>query len=221
MSLSLFISKNRSEIQLLEDFAKEHSLTVEASSFLHFRPIPFELPTQFDVIFFSSPRAVTFFLSRHAIPQHIEIACVGGTTGRLLKSMGHQIAFNGEGKGSILNVAKEFQTWLGPKVALFPNSTRTLGTMFRGLPDHQVAQVHCYKTLIQGVELSSAFDVYVFTSPSNVEGFFQKNVLPQHAQTISWGKSTAKALDEKGVSSLQLSEPSIEALIEVVKKYIN
>lgn len=220
MAISLFISKNRSEIPHLEAFARENDMTLEALSFLHFRPIPFELPAQFDVIFFSSPRAVTFFLSRYAIPQHVEIACVGGTTGNLLQSMGYSLAFNGEGKGSISNVAKAFQSWLGTRVALFPNSTRTLGTMINGLPDHQVEQVHCYETVIQEAQVSSSFNVYVFTSPSNVEGFFKTNKLPEGAQTISWGKSTATALDQKEVSSLTLTEPSIEALIKALKKIL-
>lgn len=218
MVKSIFISKNASEIVALQQFADGHSIHLKAASFLQFKPVSFDLPRTFDVVFFGSPRAVTFFQSRYSIPKGVLVASVGGKTSALLKSMGYSVSFNGEGKGSISDVAKSFQDWLGERKALFPVSTRSLGTISKGLPSHQAIHVACYETQIVERELSDSFDVYVFTSPSNVEGFFAQNQLPKKAKVIAWGESTAKALNETTEASVTvLDHPSQEELISVLQ----
>lgn len=216
---SIFISKNSSEIQLLQQFADAHEIAITAHSFLDFKPLAFTLPRTFDVVFFGSPRAVMFYQSRYSISSDIAIASVGGKTSALLQSLGYTVAFNGEGKGSISEVAKAFQTWLGDRSALFPVSTKSLGTISKGVPARQVIHVECYDTQIIGKDLLQDFDVYIFTSPSNVEGFFLKNKLPKDAIIIAWGESTHRALTETGISAIQtLSDPSQAELIDVLTK---
>lgn len=216
---SLFISKNPGEVTQLQYFTDQNDIHLTAYSFLEFRQVDFKLPTHFDVIFFGSPRAVVFFQSRYAIPSDTEIACVGGKTASLLKSMGHKLAFNGEGKGSISEVANEFRLWLGSRVVLFPVSSKSLGTISKGLSERQAIQVVCYETVIREKELDQKFDTYVFTSPSNVEGFFKANSIPESANVIAWGESTAGALEEYNIQKVEtLEEPSKDALISIIKK---
>jgi len=216
---SIFISKNSGEVSLLQNFANERNLDLFACSFLEFRPVSFELPTHFDVIFFGSPRSVMFFQSRFSIPSTAEIACVGGKTASLLQSMGHNVAFNGEDKGSISEVAAAFRNWLNDKTVLFPVSTRSLGTISGAVPAEQSLIVECYETALRKKALDKSFDTYIFTSPSNVEGFFTQNSLPGNAQVIAWGESTAKALNEHQVSQFSiLNQPSLDCLIEFLEK---
>ncbi|MDB2657129.1 uroporphyrinogen-III synthase [Crocinitomicaceae bacterium] len=217
MLKSIFISKHSGETLELQQFADASDIQLTSKSFLEFKPVAFELPSNFDVLFFGSPRAVVFFQSRHAIPNNVLLASVGGKTTGLLQSMGHEVAFSGENKGSISEVAEYFQKWLGDRKVLFPVSTKSLGTISKGLPAHQALHVECYETVIIDHQLNSAFDAYVFTSPSNVEGFFAKNALPKSSTVIAWGESTHLALSAKEVTTTTvLSNPSISELINVL-----
>ena len=218
MIKSLFISKNASEVLDLRKFTDAHAIHLEAQSFLKFSPVEFQLPVSFDVIFFGSPRSVMFYQSRYSVPKTVQIAAVGGKTSALLQSMGYEVAFNGEGKGSISEVAKSFQDWLGDRKALFPVSSKSLGTISKGLPSHQVAHVECYETLITPTKLTDTFDAYVFTSPSNVEGFFMNNELPESSVVIAWGESTQHKLKKLQLNPVTLSDPSFENLQEQLVK---
>lgn len=159
-----------------------------------------------------------FFKSRFEIPDSVKIASVGGTTEALLRSMGHPVEFSGSNFESISEVASEFQLWLGDRVALFPVSTRSLGTISSPIASKQKVMVECYDTKVVGKEIE-ACDLYVFTSPSNVEGFLEKNEIPAKSQVVAWGKSTEKALIQSKIDvSHTLPEPSLEALIIWIEK---
>ncbi len=217
MTKSIFISKHSSEVLELQQFTDANDIHLTAKSFLTFKPVDFDLPASFDVIFFGSPRAVMFYQSRYSVPNSVQIASVGGKTSALLQSMGYEVVFNGEGKGSITEVAKRFQEWLGDRNVLFPVSTRSLGTISKGLSKQQAFHVSCYETKIVEHELSATYDVYVFTSPSNVEGFFGKNELPESATVIAWGESTLRALKDMEVSTATtLCNPSFSDLIKTL-----
>jgi len=215
MLKSLFISKHPSEIAELLQYAEDNQIEVFAQSFLQFNPLEFSLPeTPFDVIFFGSPRAVMFYQSKNAISSSVKIAAVGGKTTALLESLGHTVDFNGDSIGNIAEVAKQFQDWLGDRTVLFPVSSKSLGTVSKGLSNKQTFHVECYKTIVKELQLDSTFDVYVFTSPSNVEGFFTGNTLPPEAKVIAWGDSTAEALQEAGIEDIiTLAHPTFPELI--------
>ncbi len=216
MFKSLFISKNAAELGELSPFLEDRSIELIATSFLQFQPVSFALDTSYDVIFFGSPRAVTFFKSQYEIPSTTEIACVGGKTAALLASMGHPIAFNGADKGSINEVAASFAAWVGKRTVLFPVSSRSLGTISSSIPERQRIIVPCYKTTVNSREIPKA-DVYVFTSPSNVEGFLGKNKLENTVIVIAWGESTAAALKSNNQPlNYTLETPDLKSLLSVL-----
>lgn len=219
MIKSLFISKNSGETLELQQFADANGIQLTTKSFLEFKPVAFDLNQKFDVLFFGSPRAVMFFQSRNSIPKNKPIASVGGKTSALLQSMGFEVSFNGENKGSISEVAQQFQQWLGDRAALFPISTKSLGTISKGLSSKQAIHVECYETVIVAHQLEDKFDAYVFTSPSNVEGFFAQNSIPEGPTVIAWGESTAKALQQYEIQDYKvLEEPSQAALTSLLSK---
>lgn len=157
-----------------------------------------------------------FFKAQQEIPKSIEIACVGAKTAQLLESMGFQIAFNGSEEKDIHAVAASFKSWLGDRSVLFPTSDRSLHTISKGLPARQIREVIVYKTVVSGKAIPQQ-EIYVFTSPSNVEGFLSENTVPMDAHIVAWGKSTAHALESYGISSFILEEPSLTALIAHIK----
>jgi uroporphyrinogen-III synthase len=59
-----------------------------------------------------------------------------------------------------------------------------------------VFNLEVYATLKHSIEISPDFEIIVFTSPSNVEAFFEKNKLHPHQKAIAMGESTGKALEK-------------------------
>ncbi len=209
----IFISKTPEEtIGLAEWLHAQHDLLI-SHSFISFEACDFEVQGGFDVLFFGSPRSVIFYESAQGIPQDKSIACVGETTASVPRNHGIEPDFTGDRTRDIEAVAEQFKVWLGKRHVLFPTSALSLRTFQAPIPEEQRAEVIVYRTLISSMEIP-ACDVYVFTSPSNADGFFQSNVLPSGVRIIAWGKSTHRALTNHGVSQhVEIVEyPSLEAL---------
>jgi len=213
----LFISKAPTEIQELSAWLTEKGISVEAHSFLHFSPVLSPVPAPFEVLFFSSPRSVIFFLSQYALPGSVSIACAGEKTAEIARSTGRTVDFVGERSGDMEEVAREFKIWCRGRSVLFPISTRSLGTVIGAFPKEQVQEIVVYETSIQGKAIDSC-DIYVFTSPSNAEGFLMENQLATGAKIIAWGKSTDGYLQERGIVPTHTLTESTSAYL---KEYLS
>ena len=216
MNKKLFISKNASEIEPYRSQFEELGYSVINHSFLSFSPVEFDIQGEYDVIFFGSPRAVIFFQAGQSISSNKLIACVGGKTAELLESLGHEVAFVGEKSGEPKVVAEEFKVWLGSRRVLFPVSDRSLRTISRLIPADQKEELVVYSTEVKGKAVEES-DVYVFTSPSNVEGFLIENVVPKGSKVIAWGKSTEGSLVSCGITVDHcLKDSGFEGVIEIL-----
>lgn len=209
----LFVSRTESDPEELAAVLSAHNYSLVARSFLAFEKVYTPLETQFDVIFFSSPRSVIFFIAQHALQAHTPIACAGrGTADFLLQATGRSADFTGQDSTDMQQVAENFKIWCAGRKVLFPVSDRSLKTVSSVFDPDQKVELITYKTAIKGQKIPEC-SVYVFTSPSNVEGFFAMNTLPKDARVIAWGKSTANALQERGVKQVEiLPEASVKGL---------
>ena len=215
MSKRIFISKTAAEIDSVRSQFEELGFEVDAHSFLSFSPVEFEIYRPYDVMFFGSPRAVIFFMVGQSIPENVALGCIGNKTAELLKSLSYDVAFQGTKSGDPKAVAEEFGAWFEGKRTstpfrqvqcnalitrvLFPISDRSLKTISSKIAEDQKEEVVVYSTKVVG-KLVEVSDVYVFTSPSNVDGFFMDNAIPEGAEVIAWGKSTERALVLRGVT---------------------
>jgi uroporphyrinogen-III synthase len=206
----IFISKNASEIESYREQLEAKGYEIIAHSFLSFSPVEFELQNEYDVIFFGSPRAVIFFQAGQAISGKAKIACVGSKTAEVVQSMGHTVDFVGTKSSEPKLVAEEFKSWLAERSrsqhdarVLFPISDRSLKTISSVIDDEMKEEVVVYSTEVKG-QVIPPCDVYVFSSPSNVEGFFELNTLAENSEVIAWGSSTERALRERRVNQLQI-----------------
>lgn len=214
MSKRIFISKNASEITSLRSQFEAKGYEVIAHSFLSFSAVEFEIQHPYDVIFFGSPRAVIFFKASESISSDKLIACVGSKTAEVLEAMGHRVDFVGQNSSEPKTVAEDFKNFLSTEQAvakqqgmqtsvsskrstrvLFPLSSRSLKTIAGAIPEDQKEEVVVYQTEVKGKVIPPC-DVYAFSSPSNVEGFFEMNTIPEGAEVVAWGTSTEKALKE-------------------------
>jgi hypothetical protein len=86
--------------------------------------------------------------------------------------------------------------WVGERKVLFPTSdisVKTMSSVFS--PDNKI-EVAIYRTHIEA-EIVLDCSYYVFTSPSNVQGFFRENSTPPDAiiiETMPCGNDHADKL---------------------------
>ncbi len=217
MSKKLFISKPIIEVQELVEFCKENDFELVAHSFLSFKAMPFKFPENTEVIFFGSKRGVEYFIDQQSIPENIEIACVGNGTANYLKSKGYNPSFIGEKSGKIDSVAEDFKTWLGDRKVVFAqakDSNRSISSVINSLNSTEIS---VYETIINSATIEES-DIYVFTSPSNVDGFLIENSISENSIIIAWGDTTEKHLIKNGIHcNYILDSSSVDELILYLK----
>jgi len=216
---SLFISKSWEEVPELAAFCAENSIDLTAHSFLKFAAVSFEVNESFDIVFFASPRAVTFFLTQGTIPKTAKIACAGKSTKSILENLGYTVHFTPMESSNVTESAKIFATWCEDKTVLFPVSTISNKSYAQFLAKPQVIECVVYSTEIEEHPIDKV-DCYVFTSPSNVRGFFKSNELPETAQIIAWGESTAKEIEHFSLQQIVcLQDVGHEELVaQIIKR---
>lgn len=210
----LFISKARTELELLPAYLSEKGVGLTALSLLKFTEASFDVTEPYDVIFFGSPRAVRFFLKHRSISENADIGCVGHKTAQALADHGVVPDFIGE--GSIKDTAGSFKKWCGSRNVLFPISDISARTISSEIPKKQVQEVMVYKTQVKEEEIDG-HDIYIFTSPSNFRGYLKSNTLPAGATTIAWGHTTACEMERlENSPGFILEKPTEESLCELL-----
>lgn len=153
-----------------------------------------------DVIFFTSPRSVAFFLSQgHILPGH-QLATVGSKTTEALQNRGYSVDFTGATPTQPKLVAHAFRQWLDGRTVLFPQSNRSNQTMQQELDVNQYVNRVVYKTVSVQKEVRPTPDVLIFSSPSNAEAFLLSNTLTTNQKILAFGNTTASFLKKSGVS---------------------
>ena len=214
MKTQLFISKSITEIENLQNFCKKKEIELIAHSFLQFEAIPFTIDFNYEAIFFGSPRAVDFFLNHEIVDPLVFIGCVGEITAQSLIQKGYTPNFIGKTSGDTSKIAIEFKELVGNKIVLFPQSSISNRSIASVFPAEQIKEISIYKTVTYSKIISNC-DYYVFTSPSNVDGFLIENKFPSTAKIIAWGKTTEKYLIEKGVKvEHTLKKSTVVELVE-------
>lgn len=221
MISSIYITRELVDIPQLQAFCEEHDLTLTAKSQISFDAIDFEIAHPYDVVFFSSPRSITYFLKKHPIPSKFKIGCVGKGTAIHAQRLGLTPDFVGSYSGEPSKNAQELAEWLGDRRILFPISDISQRNLIEFIPSDQVEAVIAYSTKSSPLAIPKQ-DVYIFSSPSNVESFLQCNEAP-NGIIIAWGKSTENVLKAHSIHpnvTLLRSEESelIVALSSVFSK---
>lgn len=192
---SIFLSSESSSSLPIRNFCDENEILLVRKSLISFKRIPFQVPTDWNVVFFTSPRSFDFFTSEgFYLKPDQQVACIGPETKKHIEALGYQVSFFGEHAGDPNEVAGLFKQWLGNRTVLFPQSAKSNKSIERGLPESQKIPLLVYDTIKDPVQFSSPFSIYIFTSPSNYKSFSTVNRLPEDAKVIAWGHSTAETM---------------------------
>jgi len=220
---NVFITRNLPDSSYLRRALERHQIQIEDRSFIKTFPIinklnPFILK-HVKWIFFSSKNAIEYFFRLEPyLPKHVKFGVLGRASEDTLRRFGKAADFNGEDEGiDTSDIAEKFALRANGLTVLFPGAKDSMRTVQQALSsESKIIDLPVYETVMdERVEGSSA-QVLIFTSPSNVEAYFQDNLLEPGQKVVCIGKSTGKKFDEMGVSYTLPYSPDEIGLAEAV-----
>ncbi|RFC55803.1 uroporphyrinogen-III synthase [Brumimicrobium aurantiacum] len=197
----LFVSKKVNDPSFL-DYIQSKAIRLCDIPMISFAHVPFELPeTNFEIIFFTSPRSVAYFLAQYRIPKDVVIATIGDSTTQHLTDKGYTVQFTGKTSGEPEIVSASFKSFVGDRTVLFPQSNFSHRSMQKNLNQSQIIDLVIYETQYTPIQLKENPSILVFTSPTNLRSFLKKNTVYPHQKIIAWGKTTASAILAEGMQA--------------------
>ena len=220
---NVFITRNLAESSYLRKALEKHSITIEDRSLIKTFPTINKVDSYIfkhvNWIFFSSKNAIEYFFKLEPVlPKNVKYGVIGRGSEDALRRFGKVADFNGEIEGiDILDIAEKFALVANGSTVLFPGAKDSLRTVQQALnPDTKIMELPVYETLMDEDVRQSYAQVLIFTSPSNVEAYFQNNLLEPGQQVICIGKSTGKKFDEMGAEYTLPYSPDEIGLAEAV-----
>lgn len=210
MISSVFITKEVDNESELTKWCNKNNIKLVNKSFLHFESLTSSVLPFGDVYFFTSKRAVSFFLSQHKIPDEVQIACVGQSTANEFLKRGIPVDFIGKSSGNPMVIANELSNFLNQKSIVFMGALVGSDAIYNQIKTSTKRKHPIYKTIITPELIAEVYDCYVFTSPSNLDGFLSLNRLHSTSKVIAWGKTTEKALLNNNITPIYTLENSSE-----------
>lgn len=215
---TVFISREAKPNGPLQQFCVAQGWTLIDSSLLSFNSVtPDKRPKHTEVIFFTSPRSVRFYLEQFKVENQL-LAAIGEATAQEIKKHNLTADFIGQTASNPRLVAKDFKKWLGNRTVLFPQSQRSNRTMQKELSAHQYIDFVIYETELKSSAFEYVPDYLVFTSPSNAEAFLLQNSIPRTRKVISYGTTTSEYLNKFDIANQCLSSPTEEEVVRTIQQ---
>lgn len=197
---SVFITRNLKADDYFHRILGHHGYAVEGKSLIEMKPMPVRSIPVTDWIFFSSKHAVKFFFLQKPDIGNQKFGCIGKATAEAIRKYGRRADFIGYSTDTKMT-GKQFASRVGDGTVLFPMAKESMRSVQNGfVKREQTIDLVVYETLKTDVQIeTSGIDIFLFTSPSNVDAFFEKNKLPTSKKVIAMGDATASALKKYGV----------------------
>jgi hydroxymethylbilane synthase len=196
----IFISRNVREDDMFHHTLKANGCEVQGKALVEFRRVEIKKNPEADWVFFSSRQAVWNYLKQVTLKPGTKIAAVGKATSEELRRFNLRADFIGGGNDT-RSTAKQFAAMAGRSKVVFPQAKGSLRTIQQQMPAAQVVDLVVYETIKQSADGIIPADVLVFTSPSNLEAYLEKNKIRKDQKIVAMGHATASTLKEKGFHS--------------------
>jgi len=194
-------------------------VSVTGQSLVDISPVDFKLP-QSDWVFFYSQNGVRhFFEHSQAQLAPYKWAAMGPKTSDLLREYVLEVDF--AGWGTPQEVADQFSKLVSPteRVA-FVQASQSRQSVQQLMPEAQVQSLVVYDNTPAKDIPSGKYDILVFTSPMNVEVFFQDRNFNKEV-IIAIGPTTRNKLDELEIAQVQITQHHPEeSLLVLLKQFI-
>ncbi|MBN8701954.1 MAG: hydroxymethylbilane synthase [Bacteroidetes bacterium] len=198
--VSVFITRDVNEKGLFYKSLSAKGFTVQGRALIDIKKIPLRPTPPTEWIFFSSKNAVKYFFDQKPqLASDVRYAVVGKGTGDELKKYGKRAEFIGYSTDTRLT-GKQFAALVGSRKVLFPQAKGSFKTIQKQFTKPgQAIDLIVYESIKRNEEEIPNADILVFTSPSNVEAFFEKHKIKENQKVIAMGDATANALKEHRV----------------------
>ena len=219
--MSVFISKDACDLDDIPSFLSAKNISGLYQSLIRFESVPFKIELDFEVVFFPSVRSAKFLLDsgKMNLSSYV-LACNGMQTQKRLEDLGYDCDFVAENAGNPEEVSKSFGSWLGQRKVLVPHSNISSLSVKKHLNNNQLSTVEVYKTVLSA-SIIEPCDVYVFSSPSNIQSFFKSNTPKLGSKLIVWGNTSLKSLNEHGYpADYTLKQGSIDELKHLLQSIL-
>lgn len=220
---SLFISRDLDESSYLAQWLGKHKISIDARSLIKIYPTINTLDSfilkRADWIFFNSKNAIEhFFKLEPYILKKTKIAVLGRGSESTLRKFGRVADFSGDDLGiSTDEIAKEFARLVDGQTVLIPRAKDSLQSIQKALTENtKVIDMPIYETVLEEEVDKTNAQVVIFTSPSNVQAYFQENLIDPDQKIICIGYSTAKIIEEMGLKYSLPFSPDEMGLAEAV-----
>lgn len=212
----IFISREVKDNPFWINLCKDAGHSVIGYSCIETISEPFEYNTAADWIFFSSSEGVHHFIKQK--PKFSSrIAAMGMGTAQTLKQYHYEADFIGQ-SAEPEKVAIDFQNIISlGQTILFPQSKQTRNSIAPHLKNCSIQRLTVYSTESKKVIPTDA-DLYIFSSPSNVDSYFDQHPINLSKPMIAFGPATEARIKEKGCQNiLALKNVSGEEIFHAIK----
>lgn len=200
----VFISRDEKPSDFFKRCLEANGYKVFCKSLIETTPMLLKKFPKTDWIFFTSKNAVKHFFDQQPDLNGEKIGAISHATADEIRKYGKIPEF--VGGNNVKVTAKKFSEIVAGKKVLFPQAKKSLRTIQKQLRKEQVVDLPVYETVKKSGDRGQIpkADIFVFTSPSNVEAFFEKNKIPsgKYKRVIAMGKTTAKAIKKLGIKKV-------------------
>ncbi len=202
---SVLITRDLKEDSFFKNVLEGNGYKVEGVSFIETKEVKISAVPKTDWVFFASSNAVDYFFSQNPeLFPKTKFGVIGKSTEQALKKHNRNAAFVGSVNDTKV-VGKKFAKTVGSETVLFPQAKGGLRTIQQQFEDAgKLSDLVVYETVKKENAKLPDSEILVFTSPSNVESFFEKGKITATQKVIAIGKSTEKKLLEYGVENCLL-----------------
>lgn len=225
--LRIFISRKLSKDSVLFKVFPANQYSWTDQSMVQFSHVPFDPPAEStDWLFFYSKMGVKYWSEKDnmAKTNQFKIACIGRGTAKFFSSIHHyEPHFVGEGLAT--DISQSLIKIVGSEKICFirgENSVQSIQKNVIGQLD--ISECIVYKNEVQPTEALGDFNIAIFTSPLNFDGF---NINKGSSKNmIAIGPTTAAAIqatidnDQEHKRLIVSDEPSEESIGESLKLLI-
>ena len=190
----VFITRPQRKESYLKNCLEGNGFELQERALIETIPVRTGLLPDCSWIFFSSKHAVKYFFEQFPNVSGQKFACVGKSTSEALRKYGRRADFIGSSNDTKMT-GKQFASVAGNSKVLFPQAKGSLKSIQQQFVKHEnVIDLVVYETLKKNQGEMPIADIVVFTSPSNVEAWFEKYSFQKDQKSIAMGDATANAL---------------------------
>lgn len=199
---SVFITRHPRENDVFKNVLSSHGFNIESRSLIEMKMIPMKETEPCSWVFFSSKHAVKYFFEQKPKMENVKIGAVGKGTADAIRKYGKKPDFIGYSTDTRMT-ARQFASTAGSAKVLFPQAKGSLRSIQQQMNPKQVVNVLVYETIKHPATDLPKAEIVVFTSPSNVDAFFETNSLSPAQKVVAMGGATAGALQKKGIKKIK------------------